>query len=277
MSARTRYLSAPPREPVGSAARASSRSRASPPPTRASGDRSRCPRCALPLARWVEVIECRRRRRGRVEPRRHAARGRRAARALRRARAAAASASCPRRGAGRGPRRRRVAGGAAARRPSPSLRPVQRAHRGTARRPAPAPDRAGAAGTIAAARGDRRDRSLIRVGPRADRPARPRCARSAACRPAPDRNLALELVRVDRGRRARRRARCVGTGDKEAADQAAVDGMHAVLAHHPHGRRRRDRRGREGRGADALQRRADRRRLAAAGRHRRRPARGHAR
>ena len=39
---------------------------------------------------------------------------------------------------------------------------------------------------------------------------------------------------------------------------------------------RRDRRGREGRGADALQRRAHRRRLAAGGRHRRRPARGHA-
>jgi fructose-1,6-bisphosphatase II len=44
----------------------------------------------------------------------------------------------------------------------------------------------------------------------------------------PDRNLALELVRVT-GAAALAAARLVGMGDKEAADQAAVDGMHAVL------------------------------------------------
>jgi fructose-1,6-bisphosphatase II len=44
----------------------------------------------------------------------------------------------------------------------------------------------------------------------------------------PDRNLALELVRVTEAA-ALAAARYVGMGDKEAADQAAVDGMHAVL------------------------------------------------
>jgi len=44
----------------------------------------------------------------------------------------------------------------------------------------------------------------------------------------PDRNLALELVRVTEAA-ALAAARHVGRGDKEAADQAAVDGMHAVL------------------------------------------------
>src|SRR3954470_24050847 len=44
----------------------------------------------------------------------------------------------------------------------------------------------------------------------------------------PDRNLALELVRVTEAA-ALAAARMVGMGDKEAADQAAVDGMHAVL------------------------------------------------
>ena len=43
-----------------------------------------------------------------------------------------------------------------------------------------------------------------------------------------DRNLALELVRVTEAA-ALSCARLVGMGDKEAADQAAVDGMHAVL------------------------------------------------
>jgi fructose-1,6-bisphosphatase II len=45
----------------------------------------------------------------------------------------------------------------------------------------------------------------------------------------PDRNLALELVRVTEAA-ALAAARYVGRGDKEAADQAAVDGMHHVLA-----------------------------------------------
>jgi fructose-1,6-bisphosphatase II len=44
----------------------------------------------------------------------------------------------------------------------------------------------------------------------------------------PDRNLALELVRVTEAA-ALQAARWVGRGDKEAADQAAVDGMHAIL------------------------------------------------
>ena len=44
----------------------------------------------------------------------------------------------------------------------------------------------------------------------------------------PDRNLALELVRVTEAA-ALQAGRLVGMGDKEAADQAAVDGMHAVL------------------------------------------------
>jgi fructose-1,6-bisphosphatase II len=45
----------------------------------------------------------------------------------------------------------------------------------------------------------------------------------------PDRNLALELVRVTEAA-ALQAARLLGMGDKEAADQAAVDGMHLVLA-----------------------------------------------
>jgi fructose-1,6-bisphosphatase II len=45
---------------------------------------------------------------------------------------------------------------------------------------------------------------------------------------APDRNLALELVRVTEAA-ALGAARWVGRGDKEAADQAAVDGMRAML------------------------------------------------
>jgi fructose-1,6-bisphosphatase II len=44
----------------------------------------------------------------------------------------------------------------------------------------------------------------------------------------PDRNLALELVRVTEAA-ALAAARWVGLGDKESADQAAVDGMHYVL------------------------------------------------
>jgi fructose-1,6-bisphosphatase II len=46
----------------------------------------------------------------------------------------------------------------------------------------------------------------------------------------PDRNLALELVRTTEAA-ALAAARLVGLGDKEAADQAAVDAMHLVLQH----------------------------------------------
>jgi fructose-1,6-bisphosphatase II len=45
----------------------------------------------------------------------------------------------------------------------------------------------------------------------------------------PDRNLALEVVRVTEAA-ALSAARWVGRGDKIAADQAAVDGMHVVLS-----------------------------------------------
>jgi fructose-1,6-bisphosphatase II len=45
---------------------------------------------------------------------------------------------------------------------------------------------------------------------------------------APDRNLALELVRVTEAA-ALAAARWIGRGDKEAADQAAVDGMRLML------------------------------------------------
>src|ERR671924_233595 len=54
---------------------------------------------------------------------------------------------------------------------------------------------------------------------------------SVAERPAgnrPDRNLALELVRVTEAA-ALGASRWVGRGDKESADQAAVDGMRAML------------------------------------------------
>src|ERR687889_2318037 len=44
----------------------------------------------------------------------------------------------------------------------------------------------------------------------------------------PDRNLALELVRVTEAA-AMGAGRWVGRGDKNAADQAAVDGMRAML------------------------------------------------
>ncbi|MGA2925474.1 MAG: class II fructose-bisphosphatase [Solirubrobacteraceae bacterium] len=49
-----------------------------------------------------------------------------------------------------------------------------------------------------------------------------------SARSRPDRNLALELVRVTEGA-ALAAARMVGRGDKEAADQAAVDAMRLVL------------------------------------------------
>jgi fructose-1,6-bisphosphatase II len=51
---------------------------------------------------------------------------------------------------------------------------------------------------------------------------------SAGTGSVPDRNLALELVRVTEAA-ALAAARWVGRGDKNAADQAAVDGMRAVL------------------------------------------------
>ena len=49
-----------------------------------------------------------------------------------------------------------------------------------------------------------------------------------SARPAPDRNVALELVRVTEAA-AMGAGRWIGRGDKEAADQAAVDAMRSVL------------------------------------------------
>ena len=76
---------------------------------------------------------------------------------------------------------------------------------------------------------------------------------------APDRNLAMELVRVTEAA-ALAAGRWIGRGDKNAADGAAVDAMRLVLNSVVDGGRRRHRRGREGRSADAVQRRGDRRR-----------------
>ena len=53
-------------------------------------------------------------------------------------------------------------------------------------------------------------------------------ARASGARQRPDRNLALELVRVTEAA-ALAAAPLVGAGDKEAADQAAVDGMRHML------------------------------------------------
>jgi fructose-1,6-bisphosphatase II len=53
-------------------------------------------------------------------------------------------------------------------------------------------------------------------------------AARAATGNRPDRNLALELVRVTEAA-ALGAGRWIGRGDKEAADQAAVDGMRAIL------------------------------------------------
>ena len=53
-------------------------------------------------------------------------------------------------------------------------------------------------------------------------------ATRAATRAAPDRNLALELVRVTEAA-AMAASRWIGRGDKEAADQAAVDAMRLML------------------------------------------------
>ena len=82
-------------------------------------------------------------------------------------------------------------------------------------------------------------------------------------------------------------ARWMGRGDAKGADHAAVDAMRRAFDGVRHPRHRRHRRGRARRGADAVHRRAGRRRLAgtrraratrrvrAARRHRRRSARGH--
>jgi fructose-1,6-bisphosphatase II len=58
--------------------------------------------------------------------------------------------------------------------------------------------------------------------------AQPQAATIEAARQKPDRNLALELVRVTEAA-ALAAAPLVGRGEKEAADQAAVDGMRHML------------------------------------------------
>ncbi len=78
----------------------------------------------------------------------------------------------------------------------------------------------------------------------------------------PDRNLALELVRVTEAA-ALAASPLDGPGRQERRRRRRRR-RHAPRAQHrPDGRHRRHRRGREGRGADALQRRGDRRRHAA--------------
>ena len=75
----------------------------------------------------------------------------------------------------------------------------------------------------------------------------------------PDRNLALELVRVTEAG-AMAAGRWVGRGDKEAGDGAAVDAMRQLVALVSMRGGGRHRRGREGRSANALQRRRGRQR-----------------
>ena len=58
--------------------------------------------------------------------------------------------------------------------------------------------------------------------------ASPATGRARDRKQRPDRNLALELVRVTEAA-ALAAAPLVGLGDKEAADQAAVDGMRHML------------------------------------------------
>ncbi|HYO37902.1 MAG TPA: class II fructose-bisphosphatase, partial [Geodermatophilus sp.] len=59
-------------------------------------------------------------------------------------------------------------------------------------------------------------------------PARTRASTFRAGRPAPDRNLALELVRVTEAA-AMAAGRWVGRGDKNGGDGAAVDAMRALI------------------------------------------------
>src|SRR5688500_9650585 len=78
--------------------------------------------------------------------------------------------------------------------------------------------------------GGRRGVGSIRHMPREDRSSTTRSAPMAdtAGEARPDRNLALELVRVTEAA-AMAAARRTGFGDKESADQAAVDAMRHVL------------------------------------------------
>ena len=65
-------------------------------------------------------------------------------------------------------------------------------------------------------------------GPERRAPQTPGGPMSTGSRNTPDRNLALELVRVTEAA-ALAAARVIGRGDKEGADQAAVDAMRHVL------------------------------------------------
>ena len=106
---------------------------------------------------------------------------------------------------------------------------------------------------------------------RRDKRDRPRSARHERARSQP-RARARARDRVGRARR-----RALGRPRREGGRRPGGGRRDAVHAsRRADGRHRRDRRGREGRGADALQRRADRRRQPAGGRPRGRPARGHA-
>ena len=91
---------------------------------------------------------------------------------------------------------------------------------------------------------------------------------------SPDRNLALELVRVTEAA-AMAAARWVGRGDKNGADAVAVNAMRVMISTIGMDGDRGDRRGREGQRPDALQRRAGRRRHRPRVRRRGRPDRRH--
>ena len=72
-----------------------------------------------------------------------------------------------------------------------------------------------------------------------------------------DRNLALELVRVTEAA-ALAASRWIGLGKKNEADGAAVEAMRKAFDAVGDRRHRGDRRGRDGRGADAVYRREGR-------------------
>ena len=90
----------------------------------------------------------------------------------------------------------------------------------------------------------------------------------------PDRNLALELVRVTEAA-AMAAGRWVGLGEKNDADASAVDAMRRLIGTVAMRWRRRHRRGRERPRPDALQRRTGRRRHGRRDRRRGRPDRRH--
>ena len=117
--------------------------------------------------------------------------------------------------------------------------------------------------------------------PRRLRSDRPPSAARLPCRAMadtvstqPDRNLALDIVRVTEAA-AMAASRWMGRGDKEGADGAAVDAMRITLGSVPMAGFVVIGEGEKDEAPDAVQRRAGRRRQRAGHRHRRRPDRRH--